>query len=132
MPGYSLVSETTAQPNRDPPAERDVETVRLLVAGDGEGLRRLLCDHGARVRGTLRMDFKQVLDDAELDDALSQATLRVWQARERIDLTRGTLRAWFYSIARNRALRILEVKRRPHAPQIVGDITKRNCYAIRL
>ena len=102
--------------------ERDAETARLLAALDPEGLRRLLLDHGGKVLWTLRMDFKTVLDASEIDDALSQASERIWRFGGRFDLTRGTLRAWFYVITRNCALRILEAKRHPDAPQLVDDI----------
>ncbi len=109
--------------NTDPSAsDRDAETASLLLASDPEGLRRLVDDHASRVRSTLRADLKKVLDHSEIDDALSQATHRVWRARPRIDLRRGTLRAWYYTIARNCALRILEAKRGPNALRFVENL----------
>jgi len=51
-----------------------------------------------------------VLDTADIDDALSQAAARVWRAGPRFDPAKGTLRAWYYVIARNCALRIVQAK----------------------
>lgn len=82
-------------------------------------------DHASRVRSTLRADFKKVLDHSEIDDALSQATHRVWRARARLDPRRGTLRAWYYAIARNCALRVLQAKRGPNALRFVEDLDTR-------
>ena len=97
-------------------------TASLLAAADPEGVRRLLSDHGGRVRWTLRRDFDKVLDDLEIDDALSQASHRIWRSGHRVDLERGSLRAWFYVIARNCALRLLESKRGPRALRYVDDL----------
>ncbi len=117
------MTEPLGQTNTGPSAsDRDAETASLLLASDPEGLRRLVDDHASRVRATLRADLKKVLDHSEIDDALSQATHRVWRARPRIDLRRGTLRAWYYTIARNCALRILEAKRSPNALRFVEDL----------
>ncbi len=105
-----------------PDAERDAETARLLLASDQAGLRRLVEDHASRVRSTLQADFRKVLDYLEIDDALSQATQRVWKYRQRIDLSRGTLRAWYYSIARNCSLRLLTVKRGPNVVRATSNL----------
>lgn len=105
-----------------PQSERDTETARLLLASDTEGLRRLVADHGGRVKATLLKDFKKLLDHLEIDDALNQATHRVWRARARVDLSRGTLRAWYYAIARNCSIRLLTAKRGPNALRIVDDL----------
>ena len=101
--------------------DRDNATLALFVDGNPEGLRRLLLDHGGRIRWTLEVDFKRLLNRADIDDAMSQASQRVWRARQRFDPRRGTLRAWFYVIARNCALRILEAKTHS-ALKFVGDM----------
>lgn len=105
-----------------PPSPRDPETVRLLHASDTQGLWHLVADHGGRVKAMLRKEFKNLLDHLEIDDALNQATHRVWQARARLDLARGTLRAWYYSIARNCSIRLLTAKRGPNALRFVDDL----------
>jgi len=101
---------------------RDAETARLLAECHPDGLMRLLTDHGGSVREQLRKEFETVLDPSEIDDALSQATQRVWRSGPRFDLARGTLRAWFSAIARNCALRVLESKRSRAGLQLVGNL----------
>lgn len=112
--GYPLVTELPSAQSRPdcPGPERDAVTVRMLVQGNPEGLRRLLVDHGGKVRWNLRHEFDKVLDATEIDDAISQATHRVWRAAGRYDADKGSLRAWFFCIARNCALRLIEVKGR--------------------
>lgn len=115
----------TEFPRIDPAAgqaDRDKETARLLVSGDHEGLRRLLVDHAGRVLGLLRKEFARVLDHQEIDDAVSQASVRIWRAGSRFDPARGSLGAWFLTIARNCARRVLEAKNRHAALALVEDL----------
>ena len=70
----------------------------------------------------LLREFEGVLDTSEVDDALSQASQRIWRSAGRFDLARGTLRAWLLVIARNCALRVLEVKRAGGGLQFVDDL----------
>ena len=110
-------------PPSDPPGtDRDAVTARLLADGSSEGLRRLLVDHGGRVHTLLSKDFESVLDETEIEDAVSQANIRVWRSGKQIDLSRGSLRAWYYVVARNCALRLLECKRRRGALRFVDDL----------
>ena len=99
----------TVLPSPTIPADQghDAITARLLAAGDPDGLRRLLVDHGGRVRGALQRAFADALDASSIDEALSQASQRAWRAGARFDPARGSLRAWFYVIALNCARRLL-------------------------
>ena len=110
------------EPTGRPGPGRDQETARLLAAADPEGLRRLWLDHGGRVRETLRREFQSVLDESEIDDAMSQASQRVWRSGARFDPMRGSLRAWFYCIARNCTLRVIESKRAQSAVTFVENL----------
>lgn len=92
--------------------DRDAQTAQLLRSGDPDALRRLLADHGGTVLGRLKRDFDKVLDQQEIEDALSRASLRVWRAGKSYDPTRGSLAAWLYVISRNCARRVLQLKRR--------------------
>lgn len=115
----------TEFPRIDPAAgqtDRDQETARLLVRGDHEGLRRLLVDHAGKILALLRKEFARVLDHQEIDDAVSQASVRIWRAGGRFDPTRGSLGAWFLTIARNCARRVLEAKKRHAALTLVEDL----------
>jgi RNA polymerase sigma-70 factor (ECF subfamily) len=100
----------------------DATTARLLAAGDPDGLRRLLLDHGARVRGALQRAFADALDASSIDEALSQASQRAWRSGARFDPARGSLRAWFYVIALNCARRLLECRRRQTSLAFVDDL----------
>lgn len=99
-------------PAASQPPDRDLETARLLMRGDEEGLRRLLVDHGGKVIALLRKEFTKVLDLQEIDDVVSQASVRAWRSGSTFDPDRGKLGAWFYVIARNCARRAIEAKRR--------------------
>lgn len=100
----------------DPPpdheSDRDAVTARLLASGDPEGLTRLLTHHGGTVRAWLRRDFGRILDDSEIDAAMSVMAVKVWHAARRFDARKGTLRAWTAVIARNCALSLLAERRR--------------------
>lgn len=99
-------------PEPQPQEARDRHTVALLHAGDPEGLQQLLSDHGGTIAARLRKDFRRALDDSEIEEAMSAATVRIWKAAGRFDPQKGTLRAWASVIARNAALRILEQRRK--------------------
>lgn len=109
--GYPLVNagESSAP---EPAVARDPATVALLLQGDPEGLRQLLLDHGGLIAARLRKDFRRILDDSELDEAMSAMAVNVWKAATRFDPQKGSLRAWASVIARNCALRILSQRKR--------------------
>ena len=94
-----------------------------MTSGDEEGLRRLLEDYAGRVRGALRKGFGHVLDDLEIDEAMSQAALRIWRTRSGFDARRGPLPAWFVVIARNCARRILAGRRRHDCARLTDVAT---------
>lgn len=99
--------------NTPDPTDGDAVTVRLLLAQDAAGLRRLLADHGACMRGVLRKCFGDAFDDEELEDVLTRAAYYAWRGVETFDSTKGTLRAWFFVIARNAARELLREQQRP-------------------
>lgn len=98
--------------------ERDQKTVALLLAGETEGLERLFVDHGALLRTYLRRNFGKMLDESELDEVMSLASIRVWRGAAMFDTKRGSLRSWLAVIASNCARRLLEQRRRSlHEPR---------------
>lgn len=107
-----------------PPATRDLardaETQRLLAAGDQEGLQRLLTDHGGVVQAGLRRLLGRALADLDLEEAMNQAAMRIWQARTSFDPSLGTLRSWLFVIARNSALTLLARRRRTDTVSLDG------------
>jgi len=95
--------------------DRDALTIELLRGDDPDALRRLLRDHGGRVRNELRTIFKGQLDETEIDEVLSLAIQVAWRQRHSYDPSRGSLGVWLFVNARARALRLLEQKRRQFA-----------------
>lgn len=49
---------------------------------------------------------------ADVDDVLQQTFLRLWQYRDRLDLSRGVIDAWAWVIARNAAVDVLRQRSR--------------------
>jgi RNA polymerase sigma factor (sigma-70 family) len=92
---------------RQDPTTPDIDTVALLKRRDQSGLRHLLQTYGPKIKWYLRTEFKGSLDDTGIHDALNQAAFRAWRSINSFDAQKGTLRAWFYKIARNAALKIL-------------------------
>ena len=121
MPRYLLVSELHDKAPPTEPPNRDAVTVALLVAGNQQGLRQLLEDHGGVVRLRLLKQFHKMLDDSELDEVMGLAAIRVWRTQSRFDATLGTLRAWFFVIARNCVLTML-AKRRNSPLELCGNL----------
>ncbi len=103
------MSPSTSNP---PAPSGDAEIIRLIVERKSGGLQQLLTKHGARVRGGLVRSFGDSLNAAELDDAMSKATYKAWNAADSYDPAKGSLRAWFYVIARNAGVEILRDRKR--------------------
>jgi RNA polymerase sigma factor (sigma-70 family) len=100
-------------PGLTPPAgDRDAETVELLRRGDADGLRQLLADHGGAVHAALRRTFGSYLSDAEVEEALEAALVRVWGASGGTPPPQATLRSWLYVIARNCGLSLVRRRKR--------------------
>jgi RNA polymerase sigma-70 factor (ECF subfamily) len=108
------------------PTDRDRTTVRLMAARDPEGLRRLLADHGGRILGALRRELHQVLDASDIEGVLNQAAHRAWSRAATFDPTKGSLRTWFFTVARNCAMRAIQDRRRHSGLRYVSDLDDRH------
>lgn len=104
---YSPEPRLPALAVRPTDPDRDVETGRLLMSQQVEGLRRLLCDHAGRVLTLLAQDFAGLLDQDRLEEAIGEALFLAWRGSERYHPERGTVRAWLFAIARNRARKLV-------------------------
>ena len=103
------------------PDQRDAETVRLLQQRRPEGLRLLLESYAGKVRWFLRREFGKSFRDMEVEEVINLAAHRAWRRADTFDESRGTLRAWFYVIARNSAVEILRREERRQRPKSVED-----------
>lgn len=63
-----------------------------------------------------------VLDRHEVEDVVSEASVRLWRAGSRYDPQRGSFAIWLLAIARNCARRVVERKRRQVACAFFVDL----------
>lgn len=102
----------------------DDEIALRLMERDKEGVRLLLQTHGPRVSGFLNKYFP-----AHADDALQEALKKVLISIDKFDESKGTLGAWFLTVAKNAALDLIrgEDRHRHVGYDAVGDIVAREC-----
>src|SRR5262245_36675856 len=93
----------------------------MMKQGDPEGARWLLQQYGGKVKAGLRCEFHHVLADPEIDEALNTGALKTFRAAHQYNESRGSLRAWFYKIARNIARDILRGEQRHAAVPLEFD-----------
>ena len=78
----------------------DDETLVLqMMEGDQEALRLVIETYGPRIRAALRKRYEGVLAEPEIDEAMNRAAFNVFRFADRFDKYKGTLRAWFFTIA---------------------------------
>lgn len=101
-----------------PTSEYELETERMLMAGDPTALIRLIELYSARVGGVLARQFKGRLDADRIEDVINASLHRVWKHRTTFDPTIGRLRVWFTRIAINLAKKTLRRESMPRPTQI--------------
>ena len=79
-----------------------------LRAADEQTLAEILRLYGPYVIAILRSRFQGVLNASDIDDVLSIALFRLWQARASYDGMKSSLRVWFLRIAENAARDVLK------------------------
>jgi RNA polymerase sigma factor (sigma-70 family) len=95
---------------------QDSEIVAMLAERTEDGIRQLLRAHGPRVKWLLRDRFGHVLVEPDLAAVLNEATFKAFRAIGTFDVSKGTLRGWFWQIAANAARNMLRGELR-HAHQ---------------
>jgi RNA polymerase sigma-70 factor (ECF subfamily) len=100
-----------------PQTDSETQLLEFLRASDQRALKLVLEQHGPAVRAMLKKIFASLMNDADVDDALSVALLRLWVARDRYDPSRGSLRTWLFYLARNYCLDVLRARTREPAAQ---------------
>jgi RNA polymerase sigma factor (sigma-70 family) len=93
-----------------------------LRQGDTQALKEVFDRFAPAVTTRLKARFRQVLNDSDLDDVVSQAWLRLWTYRHRYDPERASLYTWFYLIARYQALDAIR-GRAPQSQLYLSDLS---------
>jgi len=112
-------------PGRDATSEDPLADVTArLIGGDSEALAEVMRLLGRRTERVIRSRLGPALSDADYEDAMGKALVRLWYRRDRFDPSRARLDRWFYVLARNAALDLLRQRqRRPEDP--AGDELER-------
>ena len=87
---------------------QDPDLGERLRAADEQTLAEILRLYGPFVIAILRSRFQGVLSPSDVDDVVSIALFRLWQARENYDGMKSSLRVWFLRIAENAARDVLK------------------------
>jgi RNA polymerase sigma factor (sigma-70 family) len=98
-------------PEPTPGSEDPVQLALQLKNGDPAALTGVIRALGPRVAAGLKKRHPSLTAE-DIEDVLSIASHRLWQARFRYDAAKGSLRSWFFIIADNAAKDLLrKVKR---------------------
>ncbi len=92
----------------------------MMRARDATGLRHLLEDHGGVVLARLRRVFSRFLSALEIDEAMSNAVIKIWAAAPRLRRHDSSLRAWLFVTARHCGLTIFRLRR--HGDQQIDGL----------
>jgi RNA polymerase sigma-70 factor (ECF subfamily) len=106
-------NETVGVPSRNPPLpekptrdqREDVELIRAVAKQDRRAFEQLYYRHAPRLGRYLRRLLRH---PAEVDEALNDVMLVIWQSASRFDPAISRLTTWLFGIAHNKALKVLE------------------------
>lgn len=82
----------------------DRELLRLLRADPEEGFRQLMDLYMSLVYSVVRARLGQVATPEDVEDCVSEAFAEFYHSLARVDLRRGTVKAYLCTIARRRAI----------------------------
>ncbi len=102
MTAEDVVLEVVAAPAPDPGADgSDASLVHAMIEGSQQALARLYDRHGNAVFAAAMRASRDRWTAAEV---VQETFLALWNRAERFDPSRGSMRAWLLTIARNRAV----------------------------
>ncbi|MDM4018231.1 RNA polymerase sigma factor [Roseiconus lacunae] len=108
-------------PEQDPLAQIDDEDLALrMMEGEEGALRAALKAYGPKVKGFLRKQFGDQLDQSEVDYVFQQALINFWSKISTYDTDKGSLRGWWIRIARNAAISHLRGEEK-HKSEVLED-----------
>jgi RNA polymerase sigma factor (sigma-70 family) len=93
------------------PKQQNLRLAVALLYNDEGALEEILRLYGPDILDTLHNKFTKrmgVLRYEDIEDVVSVALGRLWDARSNYDDSKGSLRAWFYRIADNLAMDVLK------------------------
>jgi len=92
-------------PEQEPLIQMDDEELALrMMEGDESALVLALKSYGPKVRGFLRRQFGDQIDDSERDFVFQRALVKFWRKISTYDTRKGSLRGWWIRIAHNTAI----------------------------
>ncbi len=96
----------------DENADDDEDLAIRMMCGDQEALREVLKRHLEPVRDLLTGTYGTTVQPADIDEAVNRAIFTLWNAAGTYDKIKGTLGAWFYTIAQRAVLDIFRREKR--------------------
>lgn len=103
---------------QDTSSEADDESLVIrMMDRDEDALRVFFEVYGGKIRPALRKRFRGILAEPEIEAAMNWAAYKVYSSIDDFDVTRSSLRSWFYVIAIHAAQDILKGENRnQHQP----------------
>ncbi len=104
--------------------ESDDEDLALrMMDGDKEALREVLSRHLEPVREVLEGKYGTTVQQADLDEAVNRAILKLWQKAGNYDKNVGDLGAWLYIMAESALIDVYrrEKKQRRRHPVLPDE-----------
>ena len=103
--------------------ESDDEDLAIrMMCGDKEALREVLHRYLEPARDLLTSTYATTVQPLDIDEAMNVAIYRMFYAAGKYDKTKGTLRAWFYTIAQRAVIEIFRREKRHRRKHPLRDV----------
>lgn len=97
--------------------------LRIAVDRDADALALLMKRHSPKLKGHLLSRFNKSLKEPEMDEAINQAFMTVWQKAGCFDSSIGSVKGWLIRITQNKAISIHRMEKRLTAASLEHDPT---------
>ena len=95
------------------PVDDESLAIRMMD-GDEDALREVLKVHLQPTKDILSNKYVGILQECEIEEAVSKAALKLWRSADQYNKASGTLGAWFFTMAQSAAIDIIRRERRFH------------------
>jgi RNA polymerase sigma factor (sigma-70 family) len=104
-------------------AQDDEDLAIRMMCGDKEALRIVLERHLEHIKALLQRIYGTTVQALDLEEAVSRATFTMWRKAGAYDKEKGTLRAWFFTLAQRAVIDIYrrEKRHRRRSPLLPED-----------